>query len=510
MITRYSNAWFLGVCLSLAVASFGATTALAAEGDYDGDGKTDIAVYYADGGTWYIARSTDGGLTQLNFGSSEQRPVLGDFDGDGKNDFAVFQRQTGNWTIRFSSNNSTVNVNFNRAEARPVVGDYDGDGRDDLALYSRPGVWQIRYSSNNSVGTLSWGWTETRACPGDYDGDGRTDLCVYHRRSGNWFITRSSDAQVQTIQWGWSQARPVPADYNGDGKTDIAVYHPASGNWYILYSGGLGQKIVNWGWLAARPAVGDFDGDGTADLSVYHRQLGDWYIFNSQSQTFRKQNWGWNKAAHLPAFRDGGIQNLIILAMGDSITYGSDSSSDGPETGYPMLLERRFEPLFGGHCVTINGGNPGEQTKDGRNRLLSLLNSYKPDMTLLMEGTNDTFFNVPFSTIEQNLRAMVASALQAGSSCIISTIPPVIKSAYRDRTAQERLIEQFNPRIPGIAAAYGILYVDNWRAITSQPNWQSALMDQETANHPNDAGYRIVRDTWLQGLEAGTMAGLYY
>ena len=36
--------------------------------------------------------------------------------------------------------------------------------------------------------------------------------------------------------------------------------------------------------------------------------------------TLRTQNWGWNKAGALPSYRDGGIQNLIILAFGDSIT----------------------------------------------------------------------------------------------------------------------------------------------------------------------------------------------
>ena len=48
----------------------------------------------------------------------------------------------------------------------------------------------------------------------------------------------------------------------------------------------------------------------------------------------------------LNSFAWGGTKDLIILAFGDSITYGMGSSSDGPETGYPILLEKKLGHLF--------------------------------------------------------------------------------------------------------------------------------------------------------------------
>ena len=56
----------------------------------------------------------------------------------------------------------------------------------------------------------------------------------------------------------------------------------------------------------------------------------------------------------------------------------------------------------------------------------------------------------------------------------------------------------------------GIKVAQVWESITAVPNWQNTLIDQNTANHPNDAGYLIVRDAFFAPLEAGTLSGEYY
>ena len=73
-------------------------------GDYDGDGKTDVAVYRD--GVWFINNS-NGGTQAMGWGGAAQDvPVPADYDGDGKTDMAVFR--DGAWFINKSSGGTQI------------------------------------------------------------------------------------------------------------------------------------------------------------------------------------------------------------------------------------------------------------------------------------------------------------------------------------------------------------------------------------------------------------------
>jgi hypothetical protein len=75
------------------------------QADYDGDGKTDFAVYNTTTGLWFGLKSSSAYTTavSVSWGGTGYAPMRGDYDGDGKADLAVYQSATGNWYVLLSS-----------------------------------------------------------------------------------------------------------------------------------------------------------------------------------------------------------------------------------------------------------------------------------------------------------------------------------------------------------------------------------------------------------------------
>jgi len=224
--------------------------------DFDGDKKTDIAVYHASTGVWYINPSSGAADYVVGWGGTGYTPVPGDYDGDGKTDIAVYHASTGVWYINPSSGAADYVVGWGGTGYTPVPGDYDGDGKTDIAVYhASTGVWYINPSSGAAAYVEGWGGTGYTPVPGDYDGDGKTDIAVYYGSTGVWYINPSSGAAAYVEGWGGTGYTPVPGDYDGDGKTDIAVYYGSTGVWYINPSSGAAAYVEGWGGTGYLPVT---------------------------------------------------------------------------------------------------------------------------------------------------------------------------------------------------------------------------------------------------------------
>lgn len=222
---------------------FGISTDRIAPADYDGDGRTDRAVFR--NGIWYVFRSSDNQVTVFQWGAAGDLPRPGDFNGDGQADFAVFRPSNGVWYIYYSNPIQPGNIIFNIVQFGsngdiPILADFDGDGKSDVSVF-RNGVWYFIRSSNGSIGIVQFGSTGDVPVAGDYDADGKSDLAVF--RNGVWYVLRSTDGGVSIVSWGTSGDRAVPGDYDNDGRNDFAIYR--NGIWWILRSsdGGFSSTI---------------------------------------------------------------------------------------------------------------------------------------------------------------------------------------------------------------------------------------------------------------------------
>jgi len=243
-----NGTWYLSQSVSgFAGVQFGANTDKPVPADYDGDGKTDIAVYR--NGIWYIQRSA-AGFFNIAFGAPDDIPQPADFNGDGRAELAVFRPSNGTWYVYNLITNQATDVQFGQNGDKPVVGDYDGDCKADYAVY-RNGIWYIQRSTEGFTG-VSFGDANDKPVPADYDGDGKTDIAVFRPSNGVWYLLRSRDG-FTGIAFGLGTDLPVPADYDGDGKADVAVFRPSNGVWYLQRST-AGFTGVQFGAATDKPA----------------------------------------------------------------------------------------------------------------------------------------------------------------------------------------------------------------------------------------------------------------
>jgi hypothetical protein len=304
MIRTLCSFCFLLACLTITFA-----VPQRAVIDFDGDNKTDYGTIRNIGETrtWYLQCSTDGFGVQP-WGVVGDAMVSGDYDGDGKWDIAVWrQGEPGTFYI-LQSQTGTLRVVIlgTTGDSAYASQDFDGDGKADptVTRISHGFTWWYIQRSTLGLIGFQFGTGDDRATRGDFDGDGKADPAVYRpdfdTGAGTFFVLRSSDGAVQSAAFGrFFQDLVFPADFDGDGKTDYALWRAAgtgTGTWHWRQSSDGSNHSLPFGVTLGvdYPVPGDYDGDGKTDQAVWRVGTPSIFYVNGSTAGFSGLSFGTN------------------------------------------------------------------------------------------------------------------------------------------------------------------------------------------------------------------------
>ena len=184
-----------------------------------------------------------------------------------------------------------------------------------------------------------------------------------------------------------------------------------------------------------------------------------------------------------------------ILAFGDSITAGA------PTKAYPFFLERILASQYVTQEIrVINAGKGGEYVSYALGRFNAELRRHRPEVLLLMEGTND-LYGLREAAPERAAAAldrMVTTAVSAGIDTYIMTVAPWRDAVYAP------LVSALNDRIRSIAARRGVPLVDVHHVLLTGPcdGVQPIPCIKRDGVHPTEQGLRLIAEELARILVA--------
>jgi len=334
-------------------------------GDFNGDGLDDLV---------YFHRSTPGKEghvdVRLNIGGEfaaavrwhnsfcvgSEIPKVGDFNGDGRSDIATFVRSSqggeaqGDVYVGLSSGSAFVSSRWHAwfcvGNEVPVVGDFNGDGRDDVATCTRGTTADVyvALSTGASFSGTAVKWHDN-FCPGeaiplagDFNGDGRDDLAAFLRHS---LVGQEADVRVTLSlasapgtftgnelwhdTFCYHDEIPAVGDLNADGRDDILTL-AANGSdsaVFVALSNGAGAFVHTKLWHAS---LNTLSGSVALHTGRFNADL------NADVMTTSQANWPW-----------GGMLGIATVAVcGEHaspmpVTTGSDRAKLATDFGYGTM-----------------------------------------------------------------------------------------------------------------------------------------------------------------------------
>ncbi|HEV2175947.1 MAG TPA: FG-GAP-like repeat-containing protein [Terriglobia bacterium] len=391
-----------------------------ATGDFNADGKLDLAIANASDNTVSILLGKPDGTfaPQVPYavGVSPVAVSVGDFNGDGKLDLAVVNRTDDTISILLGNGDGTFQAEMSLATgggapSALVVGDFNGDGISDLAVSnSLAGVDTVGVLIGNGDGTFksavtyAVGLSPFSVTAADFNSDGKLDLAVATDTTVS-ILLGNGDGTFQTqVQYTTATQGPfgsiVAGNFTGDGKISLAVVSSSDNVISVLLGNGDGtfQGHVDYPVLPAGAGlvVGDFNGDGKLDLAQVRSTtlLGP---FSAPLESFLSILLGNGDGTFQAA-----VNYDINRSSGGALAAG-DFNGDGKldvaalESNAVSVVLGKGDGTFPTHTDYGAAGNPfgvaiGDFNEDGKPDLAVADNNSSPaTVSILLANGNGTF-----------------------------------------------------------------------------------------------------------------------
>ncbi len=194
-----------------------------------------------------------------------------------------------------------------------------------------------------------------------------------------------------------------------------------------------------------------------------------------------------------------------IIVLGDSITKGVRSGVTAAET-FGALLQQDLQTA-GKTVEVVNQGIGGERTDQALKRLQPDILARRPQIVVIMYGTNDSYVDQGQSTsrltadqFEANLQAIVRELGQQQIKVVLMTEPRWGRAASKNGAGEHPnlRLEQFMQRTRKLAASEKLPLVDHFQRWTEAEQQGTDIGGWTTDQcHPNPAGHRELADSLL-------------
>ena len=217
----------------------------------------------------------------------------------------------------------------------------------------------------------------------------------------------------------------------------------------------------------------------------------------------------------------------LVMPLGDSITQGKTGSSDeggyretlfrlahaagkslqlvGSQTNGPATVDGVAWPRnhegYSGYTIDYTSANTSGRGALTRNDLTpNNIKTYKPNIVLLMIGTNDV--NIGEDMPATRLARLVDKILNADPKLLLF-VTQIIPAQKATPDTYNQSANSYNAAMVGMvsqraAAGKHVRLMDMHTPFTSTANYSTALLADKL--HPNDAGYKLMGQTWYAAL----------